>query len=93
MIAFSLLGLFLFVLAMTQFESLHHAIHADAQQRDHQCAATLLSSGQVDAPPPSLVSVIVCPLEVMAEFNCQPVVFVSFDFTLLPSCGPPALLS
>ncbi|NOS70377.1 MAG: hypothetical protein HOP33_10655 [Verrucomicrobia bacterium] len=88
-----LLGLFLFVLAMTQFESLHHAVHADSQQPSHHCAATMLAGGQVDAPPPSGVNVVVSPVVFVVEFTQPSAIFVSFDFTLLPSCGPPAILS
>jgi hypothetical protein len=88
-----LLGLFLLVLAMAQFESLHHKLHADAGQPNHHCAVTLLSGGQIDAPPPCSFSVSLSPIELAVEFIHHPVVFVSFDFTLLPSCGPPAFLS
>lgn len=92
-IALLLLGLFLFVQAMTQFESLHHAVHPDSHQPNHQCAVTMLQDGQVDVPPSGLVSVVV-PRDVeVAAVRFAPMVFVSFDFILLPSCGPPALLS
>ena len=88
-----LLGLFMFLLAMTHFESLHRAIHADARQPNHQCAVTMLQAGQVDAPPASAVSLMLSPVAVVTAFSPPAAVFVSFDFTLLPSCGPPALLS
>jgi hypothetical protein len=88
-----LLVLFLFVLAMTQSESLHHAVHADTQQPNHHCAVTMLSGGQVDAPPSCGLDIVISPIEsVMATTEPSPIK-VSFDFTLLPSCGPPAILS
>jgi hypothetical protein len=88
-----LLGLFLFVLAMTQSESLHHLVHVDSKQTSHQCAVTMLRGGQVDAPPPSTVSIPVPQVVAVVVFTQPSAIFVSFDFTLLPSCGPPALLS
>jgi hypothetical protein len=93
MVSVLMLGLFLFVVAMTQFESLHRLVHADAKQPNHQCAVTMLSAGQVDAPPPCAASVVVPQAVVVMEIGQPSVIFVSFDFTLLPSCGPPALLS
>jgi hypothetical protein len=93
MISVLLLGLFLFVLAMTQFEPLHHAIHADSQQPNHNCAVTMLRGGQVDAPPPCGVNVVVSPVLFVVGFTQPSAIFVSFEFALLPSCGPPVLLS
>ncbi len=88
----ALLALFLSVLALTLSEALHRVCHADAGTPQHQCAVTMLQSGQVDAPvyeaaivPPAMVSVSVQLVE-----N----IFVpSVDYSLPPSCGPPALLS
>jgi hypothetical protein len=87
-----LLGLFLFVLAMAQFESFHNTIHSDSRQPDHQCAATILRGGQLDAPPPGEVGAAVSPVALVADFVQPPAIVVSFEFALLPSCGPPALL-
>ncbi len=88
-----LLLLFLFVLSLAQFESLHQAFHPDASGSDHSCAATLLRSGQVDAPPPTPVDVA-APAPAPAAVPCFVApVFVSFEFALPPSCGPPAPLS
>jgi len=88
-----LLLLFLFVLSLAQFESLHQVFHPDASSSDHSCAATLLRSGQVDAPPAIPVGVA-APARVPAAAPCFVApVFVSFEFVLLPSCGPPAPLS
>jgi hypothetical protein len=88
--AFALLSLFLFVLGMAQFESLHRAIHCDAAQPEHQCAVTLIQSGQIDAPTSAAA-----PVSIPVQAAAQPVpevVFVSPPaFSLLPSRGPPAL--
>jgi hypothetical protein len=87
------LGVFLLVLAMTHFESLHHLFHADANQPNHHCAVTLLSGGQLDAPPSCSSTIVHSPIVVVVQAIHQPVIFISFDFALLPSCGPPAVLS
>ena len=88
-----LLLLFLFVLSLAQFESLHQTLHPDSSEPGHSCAVTLLRSGQVDAAPAVPVTAAApAPVPTAAPcFACP--VFVSFEFTLLPSCGPPALLS
>jgi hypothetical protein len=88
-----LLVLFLFVLAMTQFESLHHLVHADSKQPNHSCAVTMLRGGQVDTPLPCDVDAVVSSVVFVVAFTQPSPIFVSFDFTLLPSCGPPAILS
>jgi hypothetical protein len=92
MIALLLLGLFLSVSAMAQFEALHHAVHADATQPNHHCAVTLLQSGQVETPACQVAIVgtlTVVTVEVRVENDFVP----SVDYSLPPSCGPPALLS
>lgn len=87
-----LLALFAFVLAMAQFRTLHRFCHAEADQKDHQCAVTMLVSGQVDAP-----SYGVIPAPVQMRFVGEPSAPTSFvpsaDFFLLPSRGPPAPLA
>ena len=88
-----LVVLSLVLLAMAQSEELHHAIHADSNQPNHHCAATMLRCGQVDAPPSCEVTVVVPQAVVMMESSRPPAILVSFDYTLLPSCGPPAILS
>jgi hypothetical protein len=88
----ALLGLFLSVFSLVLSETLHRALHEDACQPEHQCAVTMLQSGQVDAPvcdaaivSPEFVSVLVQ----LVENTFVPAV----TFFLPPSCGPPALLS
>lgn len=91
-IAGSLLALFLFVLAMAQFETLHESCHAEAKQADHQCAVTTLHSGMVDASATD-TAIVPAPPVVVSE----PITGISFvssaDYSLLPSRGPPAPLA
>jgi hypothetical protein len=88
----ALLALFLSVFALTLSEALHRAFHADACQPQHQCAVTMLKTGQVETPVcPSVVISVSDPVivAVVTEIDFIP----SVDFSLPPSCGPPALLS
>jgi len=87
-----LLGLFLSVLAMASSATLHKVVHPNATQADHSCAATLLSSGQVDSAP-SLAVVASVPLVPLVA-NRLEISFPSVaSFNLPLSRGPPALLS
>ena len=92
LVAGGLLALFLFVLAMAQFKTLHRFCHAEADQQDHQCAVTTLAAGQVDAPTGAALIISATALlvgEVCVPTSSLPAV----DHLLLPSRGPPALLS
>jgi hypothetical protein len=87
-----LLALFLSVLAVADVSSLHKALHPNAGSPDHQCAAKLLSSGQVhtaasDAVPFfAVVPICVC----VPRDNPLP----AREFLHLPpDRGPPALLA
>ena len=87
-----LLFLFLFVLAMAQFESLHRLVHADAGQAQHQCAVTLLTSGQVEV---AFGEVRVPFLPGVTVAQVMPPVSISFavDYSLLPGRAPPVALA
>jgi hypothetical protein len=87
-----LLGLFLSVLAVSTSATLHRFFHPNAAQAEHSCAATMMSSGQVDAAPSLVVAPVVplIPLVVDQREISFPSV-VSFNLSL--SRGPPALLS
>ena len=87
-----LLALFVFVLAMAQSGALHRLVHADASKPNHQCAATMLASGQVDSAP---VGVSISPPTVLTFLCALPEVplLLAVDYSLLPSRGPPALLT
>ena len=87
-----LLGVFLSVLALANSPTLHHLLHANAGNADHQCAVALLASGQVDAPssaPEIIPATAVFVFSVLPEAPQR--AGVSFD--LPPGRGPPALLS
>jgi hypothetical protein len=86
-----LLALFLSVLGLTLSEALHRAVHAEACEPQHECAVTMLQSGQVETPVVTVTPVIVSvatSVALLAECDFIP----SVNFFLLPSRGPPALL-
>ena len=87
-----LLLLFLGLTALAQSESLHRALHPDAGASHHQCAVTLLRSGHTEAPE---CVVVVAPMRAVVETSSIPAFrdTSSPDYSLPPSCGPPALLS
>lgn len=86
------LVLYLVVQAFAASPSLHHFIHHDADQADHQCAVTLLSHGQV-ALTPTEVSVPV-PIRLLGELTLPTVpVLGTVEYRLLPERAPPSHLS
>jgi hypothetical protein len=87
-----LLGLFLFVLAMAQFRALHHMLHADAGQSQHQCAVTLLTSGHVDVAG-SEIPLAFLPVLAVAPAMLSAQIFVAVDYSLLPGRAPPVALA
>lgn len=88
-----LLGLFLSLLAVTQIEPLHRLLHHNAGKPNHHCAVTHFRSGHLlDTPHcdvPIVRAEVVPTTLVVVEYFFIP----SVDFSLPPSCGPPALLS
>ena len=86
-----LLGLFLFGLALTYSESLHHRLHADAGKPGHQCVVTLLATGQIDAVP---AAISVQPSSGAVSLFAWPgtPVFESPSYSLPPGRGPPVRL-
>jgi len=91
---FSLMALilFLFVQALSASSSIHHIVHSDADHPTHQCAATLLSHGQVSLAP---VKVSVSrPVFFVGEIHSPSVPFVvAVEYRLLPERAPPSLLT
>ncbi len=86
-----LLGLFLCVLGPATSATLHKAIHPNATQPDHHCAATLLASGQVDAAATATVLPAISLIALAANsFEVSRPAVPSFNLPL--SRGPPALL-
>jgi len=83
------LALFLLVQTMAAVPAVHEWVHHDACEPGHECAATLLLSGQVHSPATYVA--VIKPLPVLV--CCAParvVDFVSADVQLLPCRGPPA---
>jgi hypothetical protein len=91
-IAGLLLGVFLFVLALTHSWALHHAFCSEAAAPGHKCAVTLLTAGQVLVPA-STVSVITTPGFVAVCEPAEPLHLTVADYSLLRSRGPPASLT
>jgi hypothetical protein len=84
-----LLVLFLSLQAMATFPALHALVHHDACDPDHECAVTLFSHGQVDAPG-TAAPVFCAPVRLVFSQTPPRIIFVSADIRLLPSRGPPA---
>jgi hypothetical protein len=87
-----LLALFLSVFVLTLSEAWHRMAHAEECEPQHQCAVTLLQGGQVETSVTTVTPVVL--YLTLVEFVVVEKDFVpSVDFSLPPSCGPPALLS
>jgi hypothetical protein len=86
------LVIYLFVAALAASPELHHFFNHDAGNPDHQCAATVLAHGQVDATPEA--ATLVVPSAVGEQpFAAEPLCLASPDFWLLPERAPPVSLS
>ena len=91
---FSLLALvlFLFVQALSASSAIHHFVHSDADHPSHQCAATLLSHGQVGLAPAEVS--VSRPVFFVGEIHSASVPFVvAVEYRLLPERAPPSLLT
>src|ERR1700761_212033 len=77
------------LMVLAAVPALHHHLHPDANNSDHECAVTLFATGKLDAasaPPATLP-----PSSFVVTVALQPVsVFVSVDYQLLPGRAPPA---
>ena len=85
------LGVFLLLQAMVVFPGLHALIHADASDRDHECAVTLFAHGQVHGADAAVPVVRPEPAAVFIQ-SWREAAFVSTDIPLLPGRGPPSPL-
>jgi hypothetical protein len=84
-----LLGLFLFLQALSISPALHALVHSDAAEPGHECAVTLFTHGQVNASTTTVP--VVCTAARIVFCQAPPrVIFVSADVRLLPGRGPPA---
>jgi hypothetical protein len=90
MLGLFLLGLFCSVLLFASSSSLHNALHPNATSPDHQCAAKLLSSGQVHAAA-STSGAVVIVRPVLFEISIpESFLPVRHSFCLPPGRAPPA---
>ena len=86
------LGVFLLLQALVVFPAVHHLVHSDSSNPDHECAVTLLAHGHVDSSDPSVHVLQSAPMVVFIQASIE-AGFISTDVQLLPSRGPPAPLS
>ena len=87
-----LLALFVFVLAMANSGALHHLVHSEAAQPNHECVVKLLANGLIDFSP--VAATVVTPPS--STFVCvlpEVPLLLAADYSLLPSRGPPASLT
>jgi hypothetical protein len=84
-----LVGLFVVMLALAAAKALHQSLHSQACEPGHNCAVTLLQSGQLEVadfqpalatPPTEIISLNLPLFRVIPHFLAE----------LPPSCGPPA---
>jgi hypothetical protein len=88
--AATLLSVFLGVFVLTLSEAWHRVLHGDTCEPQHQCAVTMLQNGQVETPVvviEPVVAYVAVVFAVLPQVDFVP----SVDFSLPPSCGPPAL--
>ncbi len=88
-VGFFCLGVFLAIQVLATVPALHTWLHQDASAPGHECAVTLILSGQVHTPTTD-VAVAPCPSPLLSYTPSRGVDFVSADVRLLPSRGPPA---
>lgn len=70
-------------------ESLHRAIHHDADLPSHHCVITLLSHGQVAAPTVPGIFVAFCAALIFLLPLFESAVLSFLDYRLSPSRAPP----
>jgi hypothetical protein len=84
-----LLGLFLFLQALSISPALHALVHSDAAEAGHECAVTLFTHGQINASATAVPIVCTATRVIFCQSPPQ-AIFVSADVRLLPGRGPPA---
>ncbi len=89
-IAGLMLGLFLLVSALANFEALHGDFHSNSEKADHQCAVTLLGSGQIDLPISAAIILFVSSVFLIRAIS-KIDLFVSVDYLFQPGRAPPSL--
>lgn len=83
------LALFLTLQIFVNSGALHHSFHVDASSSDHQCAVTLLTGGQVNAP---ILPVLWIAFAAILLFSLPSVSLTArsaFDYRFSASRAPP----
>jgi prepilin-type N-terminal cleavage/methylation domain-containing protein/prepilin-type processing-associated H-X9-DG protein len=60
-----LLGLFLTVLGLANYATLHKVFHPNAGSSEHHCAVTMINEGQVDAAVSEVAATPICAVEIL----------------------------
>lgn len=84
--------LFLALQLLAVCPHLHHELHPNSQQPDHQCAVKLLSEGQVDVAS-GFVAVMVPAPSFAAPLAAPTVILSGADHQLPPGRAPPSSLT
>ena len=82
------LGLFLLLQGTVFFPAVHHHIHPDSGEADHECAVTLFAHGQVDCSDTTVAVIRAEPVGIFALAWHEPE-YVSIDVRRLPGRDPP----
>ena len=91
-LAATFFGLFLFTLILCAIPQLHERIHASSGAANHECAVTLLASGNYQHSPTVTISVAPAVPPATFAYACTGFQLVSahLDFSLLEH-APPAV--
>jgi hypothetical protein len=81
--------IFVAIYAMAAVPALHELVHHDASDPSHQCAVTLLLTGQVHCPGTVVQAAKPAPV-LISVAPSRRIVCISADVRLLPSRGPPS---
>jgi hypothetical protein len=79
-------------LALESLPAFHDHVHEDAHETEHHCVVTILQQGQVEIPC-CVVAVVPAVAALVALIVVESGFVPSVDYSLPPSCGPPALLA
>lgn len=88
-IAGLLLTLFVFTLCLSSSEALHHPLHEDSRESDHQCAVALLELGLVEAADVTIPTSVPAVVPIYNVFS-QGSFTSSIAALLPPGRAPPA---
>jgi hypothetical protein len=80
---------FLWTLALSASPQLHQRIHSNANQNDHVCAVTIVTTGKVHHAPPAAISVPaplvdLAPIAQLSPARVQPLFLIAAVFEHAP---------